>query len=110
MSDTGKVATANRLSDGAVVFLADAGRWSEAIDTALVAPDADAAAALSAQSQEAEAVNHVTGSYLVDVERSDGRVRPLHIRERIRAQGPTVGTDLHLTIERGLKEARHVSL
>ena len=39
----------------------------------------------------AEAANHVTGSYVIDVERSDGRVSPLHIRERIRALGPTVG-------------------
>ena len=109
MSEAGKVATANRLSDGAVVFLTQAGRWSEAIDSALVAVET---AALTEQATHAEAVNHVTGSYLIDVERRDGRVRPLHIRERIRALGPTVGTDQRNSgiAAPSLKEARHVSL
>ena len=34
MSESAKVATGNRLSDGTVVFLADAGIWSEDIDSA----------------------------------------------------------------------------
>ena len=37
MSDTGKVVTANRLSDGAVVFLTRTAVWSEDIDSAVVA-------------------------------------------------------------------------
>ena len=90
MSETGKVATANRLSDGAVVFLTHAG-WSEEIDGAVVADGSEAATGLSEAAKQAEAVNHVTGSYLIDVERRDGRVNPVHIRERIRARGPTVG-------------------
>ncbi len=103
MSDTGKVATANRLSDGAVVFLAKSGLWSEDIDNALIAVET---ASLTEEATRAEAVNHVTGSYLIDVERSAGRVRPLHIRERIRATGPTVG---EFSGPRP-NEARHVPL
>lgn len=99
MSEIGKIATANRLRDGAVVFLTHAGTWSEEIDSASLALEAEAAADLSEGARHAEAVNHVTGSYLVEVERRDGKVRPLHIRERIRATGPTV-----------IEEARHVSL
>ena len=106
MSATGKVITANRLNDGTVVFLAEAGCWSEDIDAAVVALGPDAAAALSAHGQQAESANHVTGSYLIDVERRDGRVHPLHIRERIRALGPTVGN----FADPRSKEARHVSL
>lgn len=106
MSETGKVATANRLSDGAVVFLTHAGRWSEEIDGSSVADNADAAADLTEAARHAEAVNHVTGGYLIDVERSEGRVRPLHIRERIRATGPTVG---EFSVPRP-NEARHVPL
>ena len=90
MSETGKVATANRLSDGAVVFLSCAG-WSEEIDSAALADGPEAAAGLSEHARQAEAANHVTGSYLIDVERRDGQVDPVHIRERIRARGPTVG-------------------
>ena len=91
MSETGKVATANRLSDGAVVFLTPAAVWSTDIDSAVVAVEPQAAAALGEHGRQAEAANHVTGSYVIDVERRDGRVVPLHIRERIRALGPTVG-------------------
>ena len=36
----------------------------------------------------------VTGSYLVDAERRAGQVRAAHIRERMRALGPTVRPDL----------------
>jgi predicted NAD/FAD-binding protein len=89
--DRGKVVTANRLGDGKVVFLTAAAVWSEDIDSAVVAVEPQAAAALSERGQEAEAANLVTGSYLIDAERRDGRVRPVHIRERIRALGPTVG-------------------
>jgi hypothetical protein len=106
MSETGKLATANRLSDGAVVFLTHAGLWSEEIDSASLALGADAEADLTEAARHAEAVNHVTGSYLIEVERSDGQARPLHIRERIRASGPTVG------VFSGPRpnEARHVPL
>ncbi len=91
VSESGKVATANRLSDGAVVFLTRAAKWSEYIDNAVVAVEPQAAAALGEHGKQAEAANHVTGSYVIDVERRDGRVLPLQIRERIRALGPTVG-------------------
>mgnify|MGYP006175289209 CR=1 FL=1 len=106
MSDTGKVATANRLSDGAVVFLTPAAVWSTDIDSAVVAVEPQAAAALGERGRQAEAANHVTGSYVIDVERRDGRVVPLHIRERIRALGPTVGD----SSAAAAREARHVSL
>lgn len=101
MSDVGKVVTANRLSDGAVVFLTKAAVWSEDIDSAVVAVEPLATAGLVDHAKEAEAANHVTGSYLIDVERQDRHVRPLHIRERIRALGPTVVPSM---------ERRHVSL
>ena len=94
MSETGKALTANRLGDGAVVFLTRAGHWAEAIDDAAVALEKDAQAALEQRGKEAEARNHVTGAYLFDVERRDGHVRALHIKERIRTLGPTVRADL----------------
>ena len=93
-SETGKVLTANRLADGAVVFLTHTAQWSEAIDAAVVALEPQSASALAERGKQAEALNVVTDSYLVEVERRDGRVRPLHIRERIRTLGPTVRDDL----------------
>jgi hypothetical protein len=92
----GKVLTASLLRGGSVVFLARNGRWSDAIDHAAVALEPVAMAALEARGREAEAANVVTGAYLIDVERHAGRVVPVHIRERIRALGPSVRPDLAL--------------
>lgn len=92
--EKGQVLTANRLSDGEVVFLTRAGGWSLAIDEAALALEPDAAKALEARGVEAVKTNVVTGSYLFHAERHEGRVRASHIRERIRTLGPTVREDL----------------
>jgi hypothetical protein len=92
--EKGQAITANRLSDGEVVFLTRSGQWSPSVDEAALALEPDATKALEARGREAEAANIVTGAYLFDAERRDGRVRALHIRERIRTLGPTVRPDL----------------
>lgn len=92
--ETGQVLTANRLRDGEVVFLTRSGEWSLAIDQAAIALEPEAAKALEEQGKRAVAANVVTSPYLFDAERRDGRVRALHIRERIRTLGPTVRADL----------------
>jgi len=93
-AETGKALTANRLGDGAVVFLNRTGEWSEWIDEAAVSLEPVSEAALERRGKEAESRNQVTGAYLFEVERRDGHVRALHIRERIRALGPSVRVDL----------------
>ena len=92
--EKGQLVTANRLRDGIAVFLTRGGEWSEVIDDAVLAQEPQAAAALEARAREDEKKTIVTGSYLVDAERLNGRVRASHIRERMRALGPTVRTDL----------------
>lgn len=93
-AEKGQLVTANRLRDGIAVFLTRSGEWSEEIDSAVLAVEPAAAAALEARAREDERKTLVTGSYLVDAERLDGRVRAAHIRERMRALGPTVRLDL----------------
>jgi hypothetical protein len=93
-SQKGQVLTANRLRDGEVVFFNRSGEWSAAIDDAALALEPEAAKALEARGLEAMSKNVVTGSYLFAAERRDGRIRASHIRERIRALGPTVREDL----------------
>ncbi len=92
--EKGQVMTANRLRDGDVVFLNRAGKWELAIDQAVLAQEPQAVAALEARAKEDELSTLVTGAYLFDAERVDGKIRASHIRERIRAQGPTVRIDL----------------
>jgi hypothetical protein len=92
--EKGQVMTANRLRDGDVVFLTRAGHWALEIDNAVLAQEPQAVAALEARAKADEKATLVTGAYLFDAERIDGKIKASHIRERIRAQGPTVRMDL----------------
>jgi hypothetical protein len=85
---------ANRLRDGAVVFLAPNEGWDLAIGAgAVIETDADATRLLElAKRHEAECL--VIDPQLIEVEVKDGKPRPTAIREAIRAFGPTVRTDL----------------
>lgn len=88
MSD--QVLTANRLSDGAVVYLTENGAWSEWIAESRIAGDAAASAALLADGLEATDGQVADLPYLIDVTTDEGNLRPLRYRERIRAFGPSV--------------------
>ncbi len=87
--------TANRLSDGYVVYLTDQGRWSERIEDCQAADDPQTADDLFARAQQLAAGGRVVGPYLFKIAREDGRPVPLGRREIIRTTGPSVGTDLN---------------
>jgi hypothetical protein len=92
--EKGQVLTANRLRDGEVVYYTRSGQWSEKIDDAVLAMEPQAAKALEARGLEDEKATLVTGVYLFDAIREGKHVRAAHLRERIRALGPTIRTDL----------------
>jgi Protein of unknown function (DUF2849) len=92
--EKGQVMTANRLRDGEVVFLTRSGEWSMAIDNAVLAQEPQAVSALETRAADDARKTLVTGQYLFDAQRVDGLIKASHIRERIRAQGPTVRLDL----------------
>ncbi len=84
-----KLVTGNDLAGGAVIWWAGDQRWSLHLADAVDAGEnADAVLA-----QEAEA-RRVNAGYVIDAEASAGGPMPLHIKERIRAAGPTVRADL----------------
>jgi hypothetical protein len=85
-----QVLTANRLSDGEVVYLAPDGVWVESIHAAQVVTAADSGAVL-ATGQAAERDLTIVHAYLFDI---TPERRPVKMREVIRAAGPTVRTDL----------------
>ncbi len=93
IAEKGQVMTANRLRDGDVVFLSRSGTWELQIDGAALALEPGAVAALEARAADDVRANFVTGQYLFDAERIDGKIRALHIRERMRTLGPTVRLD-----------------
>jgi len=92
--EKGQVMTANRLGDGLVVFLQRSGTWSEKIDDAVLALEPEATAALEARAALDVKANLVTGQYLFEATRVNGKIRADHIRERIRTLGPSVRLDL----------------
>jgi hypothetical protein len=88
-----KVLTANRLSDGIAVWYADGG-WAETVAHADIAHDKTAEDRLEAIGAAAGANNQVVDVNLIDVTVVDGLVEPVRLREKIRAAGPTIRTDL----------------
>jgi hypothetical protein len=85
-----KLLTGNALLRGDVLWWNGAG-WSLTIDQA-VAVDVDGEAILAREA----AGERVSDLALIDAEQVDGRWRPVKVRERIRAYGPTVRADLAL--------------
>jgi hypothetical protein len=82
------VVSANRLGDGVVVFLDAAGQWTDRLQHAAVARDADAAERLLEQGRAQGA--GVIDVFLVAVtEEADGVLEPVSLREKIRASGLT---------------------
>lgn len=85
-----RVLTANRLIDGVAVWLGADGGWAEEIGRAFVARHAEALAALEEAGRQALADNRVVDVNVIEVEEAGGAIRPLRLRERIRADGPTI--------------------
>src|SRR5512134_1622069 len=92
MSD--QVLTANRLSDGVVIYFTGSGTWSEWIAESKIASDASASAALLAEGLDAAGGQLADSPYLIDVATVGGDLRPLRYREHLRASGPSVHRDL----------------
>ena len=85
-----KILTGNDLKTGAVVWWTG-GEWSLHVeDAADVGDRADEIA------RREEAARRVNVPYAIDAELHDGHPRPAHIKDRVRALGPTVRPDLTL--------------
>ncbi|AKH42367.1 hypothetical protein FHS61_000137 [Altererythrobacter atlanticus] len=86
-----KILTGNDLKTGAVTWW-DGSSWSLHVEDAVDA--GEEAAAIAAREEAARRVN---SPYAIDgTIDADGKVRPAHIKDRIRALGPTVRPDLTL--------------
>ena len=84
------IATGNDLATGDVIWWTGSD-WSRHVDDAVdVGHDGDAIIARET------AARRVNAAYLIDAVTEGGKVRPAHIKDRIRALGPTVRLDLSL--------------
>ena len=86
------VITANRLTDGIVVYLASDGEWTEQIAEARLADTDEEIKALEAEAEKAVQGRLVISVYPMPVALNDGAVDPLSVRERIRAAHRTTLT------------------
>ena len=87
------VVTANRLTDGVVVYLSADGVWTEEIANARVADDEAETKALEAIAENAVRERIVVGPYPMPVAlKDDGAIDPISVRERIRAAHRTTLT------------------
>jgi hypothetical protein len=86
-----KAVTANRLSDGLVIFLTEDNNWSLSIgDAALFSDGPELEAALAFGKKQQDEVRFLVDAYAIDIVIVDDKPVPSRIRERIRAEGPTV--------------------
>ncbi len=88
-----QILTANRLRDGIVVFFTRDGGWSERIDDSRMSEDEASRAEMVAAGELAAAAGTVVGPYLIDAAVSGEHIRADRLRERIRAAGPTAGSE-----------------
>ena len=86
--------TANRLSDGVVVFQDADGGWAEDFHCGKVLSDEGAKAVALARAKLSEAGCEVVDPYEIEIESRNGHFVPKALREAIRASGPTIRRDL----------------
>ena len=85
-----KIITGNDLKTGAVIWWAGDG-WSLHVEDAVDVGDGGEQI-LAVE----DAACRVNGGYVIDAAREADGVRPAHIKDRVRAYGPTVRPDLTL--------------
>ena len=88
------VLTANRLADGAVVFLNFDGDWVATLTGVVIARSPDEARGLEARGAYDARRNLVVDPYLVDMREIAGTLVPLRQRERVRLSGPSIVDDV----------------
>ncbi|MEM1267135.1 MAG: DUF2849 domain-containing protein [Pseudomonadota bacterium] len=82
-----KIATANDLLEGDVVYFTPEGTWSRTHEEAAVADTPEAAAELL--DRASGRALEVVGVYLADATLAGGAPRPVHFREIARTRGPS---------------------
>ncbi len=88
-----QIVSANRLADGIVVFL-NGHTWVERLDDAQVFDDMKQAASGLAIAESAARANEIVEITPFEVRQTARGLEPTHLRDKVRAAGPTVRRDL----------------
>jgi hypothetical protein len=78
--------TASRLHDGAVIYFSGHQTWSVKFVDSATAADGDA---LLAEATAGPLPLEAVGAYIIEVTQAESIIRPIGLREEIRAFGPT---------------------
>ena len=97
----GKIVTANVLTDGAVVYLAAGGRWTETLTEARFLSDLSEQSRLLKIAECDVGQQIIVDPYLMDAVKGTNGPKPVSQRERIRAAGPTVPTQFDTSDPQG---------
>lgn len=89
-----QVVIANRLRDGIVVFLGTEHLWVEQLSECSPAENKTEEEELLRQGEAAAARQEIVDPNLIEVERRDGALHAVKMREAMRTRGPTVREDL----------------
>ncbi len=88
-----KAVTANRLTDGIVVFYDPAFRWVESLQSAALFDTKEASAAALKRANFDVAANLIVDPFDFEVIVEDGVIGAATMRDAIRANGPTIHRD-----------------
>jgi hypothetical protein len=86
---TAYIVTGNRLRDGAPVYRAETGWTAEIARSHLLATAEEREQVVAAAAVET-GPDSAVGAYAIEVALGEGGIRPVTLKERIRAAGPTV--------------------
>jgi len=83
-----EIVSANRLTDGRVVYLSHGDRWSDKIVDGRTAKNGEESTALLAEAEVSVAKGLIVAPYLVTISDDNGAFTAMRLRERIRQFGP----------------------
>ena len=86
---TFQIVTANRLTDGFVVYLTDGHKWSNDIEDSVAARSPESGTQLLVTAHRAVGRQEIIDPYLIDVVMREDKISPVQYRERIRSEGPS---------------------
>lgn len=96
-----EIVTANRMSDGNVVYFTATGGWSERLRDGAIADTEAQAQALLDRAGASEEILHIVDPYLMKVQYTNGKTEPVGQRETIRSKGPTTHLNFGKQAEEG---------
>ena len=89
-----QIFNANDILSGRVVYLTKDGDWSEKIADAVTFETSEDEARLKLVAEAGFEARKLVDVLPIEVSVENGAIRPVVYRERVRAQGPSVRTDL----------------